>query len=221
MGAGEVRRGPVWKGSALLLLLVCSACAGRRPPAGAPDVPRADAAFTARFSGSLEWRGKGVPLSGLLAVVPDSGARLEIRNPLGGVLLVVFVGPRACTLLRPTDGAQATWDAAGGEFPFAARDLWFLLSGCPPAESMDTRSRGGVFEARWRNEGGWVDLAGRASETGPAPFTKARMRGPRGAELRMTLGTPEARTVPEEALRPPAPAAETASPSELLKELVP
>jgi hypothetical protein len=168
----------------------------------------------------LEWRGKGVPLSGLLAVVPGKGARLEIRNPLGGVSLVAFVGPRACTLLRPADGAQASWGEAGGDLPFSAGDLWFLLTGAPPSEAMDTRSRGSLFEARWRNDAGRMEMTADTAGAAPAPFGAARMRGPRGAQLRMTLSGPRAVQVPEEALRPPPPSA-TASPSSLLDELAP
>jgi hypothetical protein len=220
MGAREQHRREAGRGGAIVLLVVLSACSTLRPPVGAHDLPSAAGPYAARFTGSLEWRGKGIPLTGLLAVVPGTGARLEIRDPLGGVLLVAFVGPRACTLLRPADGAQASWGEAGGDLPFSAGDLWFLLTGAPPSRAMDTRSRGGLFEARWRNGAGRVEMTADTAGDGPAPFDAARMRGPRGAQLRLTLAAPQAAQVPEEALRPPPPSA-TASPSNLLDGLAP
>lgn len=221
-GAGASKRMMrPWRGAALLLFLTFLACAGRRSPAALGDVPRAGGPFTARFTGSLEWRGKGVPLSGLLAVDPRVGARLEFRDPLGGVLLVAFIEPRTCTLLRPADGVQASWDGADDDLPFSAGDLWFLLSGAPPSERMDLRIRSGTAEAAWRNEVGRVELREDTSGAAPAPFTTASLRGPRGSVLRMALAGPRGRAVPEEALRPPSLSARKVPPSELLRELSP
>jgi len=84
-------------GGLLAALILTSGCAGRVPPAEGPRPPRASVAFAARFSARASGDVAG-RITGLLAVDPGGGLRVEIPGPAGSIRFLLVANEEATTM---------------------------------------------------------------------------------------------------------------------------
>ena len=211
-----VRRG------AVVLSLVCATACARLPvPSPATIVPLEP--YTASIQIRATAHGRGALVSAGCAVDPASGARIELRDNMGGTRLLIILKPSAAFLFAPDSGESASWSESDSSLPWSPLDLWTLLAAVPPphGESIRYDNSGRLAACEWRGASGGR-RASFASTAGGFPYSSAVVDGPMGAKLAIEWRRAEFGAIPSEALaEPPGAGTETVSASSLLEGLLP
>ncbi len=213
---------PSFGGAALLsAMLFCGACSHipqQSPAAISPLAP-----YTASIQIRATAHGRGALLSAGCAVDPASGARVEIRDNMGGTRLLVLLKPSSALLFNPDSGESARWSELDSSLPWSPLDLWTLLAATPPphGESIKYDNSGRLAACEWRGAGGGR-RARFVRSTGGFPYASAMVDGPMGARLTVEWRKADFGAIPAEVLAgPPGAGTEAVSASSLLDGLLP
>lgn len=202
-GTDRPRRGPVLALAALAAAGML-ACAAQRPPAS--EAPR-PAPYASRLQLTAEARGRGMSLAAGAAVDPGLGARLELRDPMGATVLLLWVSPAGGRILSPDGRQEARWEGAVEVLPWSPSEVWALLTGALPAGARSVRrtSSGALSGARWDGPYGRVTLRAVAAPGRPFPPESAELSGPGPARLGVRWTSLSDQPPPASALEPPPP----------------
>ncbi len=202
-------------------LLSAAAC-GRLPePSPAAIAPLDSYSASIRIKASARSHGVLVPAG--CAVDPASGARVEIRDNMGGTRLLIILKQSSAFLFDPESGKSAGWQESDSGLPWSPLDLWTLLAAAPPphGESIKYDGSGRLAACEWRGPGG-RRRARFVRAPGGFPYSSAVVEGPMGARLAVEWRQADFGAIPAEALaEPPGAGAESVSPSSLLEGLMP
>lgn len=217
-GTDRPLRGPAWTLAALWAAAVMTGCAAARPPRSEAPLPPA---YTARLQVTAEARGRGMSLPAGAAVDPARCARLELRDPMGATLLLLWITPDRGRVLSPDGRQEAAWDRASESLPWSPAELWALLAGTlpPGARSQRRDAAGALRSARWDNPFGGVALRAVPAASGAFPPESAELSGPGPARLALRWRSVSPGPPPDAALEPPPPG-EAVPLSDLLGEVL-
>ncbi len=198
------------------------ACAHRPPAQASARVPLPP--YTANIQIRATAKGRGAVVPAGCAVDPSLGARVELRDGLGGARLLAILKPSSALLFAPDSGESAVWKESDSNLPWSPLDLWTLLSATPPPHRDFARydSAGRLAACSWQGPNGGRRarfLAG----SGAFPYSKAFVDGPMGAILSIEWRSVTLGALPEESLVMPESAmgAGSVAAAQLLERLLP
>ncbi len=201
----------------LLFLPALLGCAAQRVNV----VPLCSAAssYSAAIQLTATAGGRGMTASGVCAVDPARGGRIELRDPSGATRLLLLFDSRRASLMDVSRGLVYSWQAASAGMPWSAADLWFMFAGGAPPKLKAARSTGeGPDRATWSNAMGTLRCQFLPSPDSPLGYWNARCEGPGRARLDVSWHAFQRMPIPAEAFQPPPGLAFTAASAKDLLE---
>ncbi len=208
-------------------MVVCSAaflslaCVHSPPGQAAARAPLAP--YTASIQIRATAKGHGATIPAGCAVDPALGARIELRDAMGGTRLLVILKPSAALLFAPEKGESAAWSESDTTLPWSPLDLWTLLAAAPPPHRDFAKydGSGRLMACSWTGPNGGR-RASFARASGDFPYSSATVDGPIGAVLAIEWRKVAVGAMPAQALVAPAgEGAESVPASALLEGLLP
>jgi len=204
----------------VLSAALLAACAPRRPAPPSPPAPP-PVAYRAHLQLTVEAAGRGFSLPSGAAVDPARGARVELRDPMGGARLLLLLGPQSGRLFQPGSAEEARWERASDALPWSPLDLWSLLVASPPPAATSVRSDGSgrPLSASWPGERGTLRARFLWDPSRPFPPDEAHLKGPGPARLTVIWRDAQPGAIPDVALAPPEGEGTAVSLEDLLAEV--
>ncbi len=202
----------------LLCAVALAACTARTPPSAV--APLRLGAYAGQVAVTATYRGRGFAFRAGCAVDPAAGARLEVRDPMGGTRLLLLLRPDAGEFLSPGTGEEAVWDGGSEELPWNPLDLWTLLAAVPPPhrDTVSYDAIGRLVSCRWSGRGSILEGRFFAAKEGAFPYASATLAGPGAARLEVRWAAVRPAAPPEGFLARPASLAFAAVPLDRLLE---
>lgn len=185
--------------SAAFLSLACVYSPPGQTAARAPLAP-----YTAAIEIRATAKGHGAIIPAGCAVDPALGARIELRDSMGGTRLLVILKPSAALLFAPDNGESAAWNESDPSLPWSPLDLWTLLAAEPPPHRDFAKydDSGRLMACSWTGASGGR-RASFVRASGDFPYSSATMDGPIGAVLTIEWRKVALGAMPAQALVPP------------------